>query len=261
MPLLDLNLIALDPNTTPEAFVEKLRQQRPDIKIVVASIPHHWVARPAVYDVKHLGHSRWDLMLVTEGELIQAREVHDLVKDVYNMKIGVPRKLYADYPTTNEKLLRQAKSIPLTGSLDDNNKSPPKTSQKLELSDDLRRFMDSFTKERGEDQPVTMLNLLCFKPNSQKQYATYGQHFQTAGGRRGGNAKMVGSVVKSVDKQGEQKWWDEVAIVHYPSIRHFCDMAAGDDYQEINQKYRLPSLEDTILLCTTELPRKTASKL
>ncbi|KAG8627658.1 hypothetical protein KVT40_005141 [Elsinoe batatas] len=169
MPLLDLNLIALDPSTTPEAFVEKLRHQRPDTKVVVASIPHHWVARPAVHDVKHLGDSRWDMMLVTEGELSQATEVHDLVKDVYNMKIGVPRKLYANYPITNEKLLREAKS--------------------------------------------------------------------------------------------EQKWWDEVAIVHYPSIRHFCDMAAGEDYQEINQKYRLPSLEDTILLCTTELPRKTASKL
>ena len=58
--------------------------------------------------------------------------------------------------------------------------------------------------------------------------------------------------------------------MHYPSIKHFCDMAAGEDYQEINKKHRLdvshrPSmsmdialmakqaLADTILLCTTEL--------
>jgi len=58
--------------------------------------------------------------------------------------------------------------------------------------------------------------------------------------------------------------------VHYPSIKHFCDMAAGEDYQEINKKHRLDvshrssitigialtakqALADTILLCTTEL--------
>jgi hypothetical protein len=27
--------------------------------------------------------------------------------------------------------------------------------------------------------------------------------------------------------------------VHYPSIRHFCDMLAAEDYQEVNRKYRL----------------------
>lgn len=37
----------------------------------------------------------------------------------------------------------------------------------------------------------------------------------------------------------EEEWWNEVSIVHYPSIRHFCDMLAGDDYQAINEKYRL----------------------
>jgi len=99
-----------------------------------------------------------------------------------------------------------------------------------------------------------------------------------AGGKRGGNAKIVGNVVAppsgQSDSRGDphrdqQSWWNEIAIVHYPTIKHFCDMAAGEDYQAINQKYRLPvcvrccgiwtelmmsqALEDTILLCTTEI--------
>jgi uncharacterized protein (DUF1330 family) len=37
----------------------------------------------------------------------------------------------------------------------------------------------------------------------------------------------------------EGDWWNEISIVHYPSIRHFCDMLAGEDYQEINAKHRL----------------------
>lgn len=68
-------------------------------------------------------------------------------------------------------------------------------------------------------------------------------------GKRGGNAKIVGNVVKppasgSSDSRDfanrpETDWWNEISIVHYPSIRHFCDMLAGEDYQEINAKYRL----------------------
>lgn len=67
-------------------------------------------------------------------------------------------------------------------------------------------------------------------------------------GKRGGDAKIVGNVVKPPagwsdsrgdSNQAEDEWWNEISIVHYPSIKHFCDMLAGDDYQEINEKYRL----------------------
>ncbi len=37
----------------------------------------------------------------------------------------------------------------------------------------------------------------------------------------------------------EEEWWNEISIVHYPTIKHFCDMLAGEDYQAINTKYRL----------------------
>lgn len=75
------------------------------------------------------------------------------------------------------------------------------------------------------------------------------QNFNKVGGKRGGNAKIVGNVVAppsgQSDSRGDphrdsQSWWNEIAIVHYPTIKHFCDMAAGEDYQAINQKYRLP---------------------
>lgn len=40
-----------------------------------------------------------------------------------------------------------------------------------------------------------------------------------------------------VSKDGD---WNEISIVHYPSIKHFCDMLAGEDYQAINDEFRLP---------------------
>lgn len=74
------------------------------------------------------------------------------------------------------------------------------------------------------------------------------QAFVPVAGKRGGSAKLVGNVVKpaagNADSRGnidrsESDWWNEISIVHYPSIRHFCDMLAGDDYQAINERYRL----------------------
>lgn len=97
--------------------------------------------------------------------------------------------------------------------------------------------------------PVTMLNLLHFHhPDGKKSYYQYGQAFVPVAGKRGGSAKLVGNVVApglgQADSRGSrtrpgQEWWNEISIVHYPSIRHFCDMLAGEDYQGINEKYRL----------------------
>jgi len=47
--------------------------------------------------------------------------------------------------------------------------------------------------------------------------------------------------------------WNEVALAHYPSIRHFEEMLGSRDYQEVNGRYRVPALRDTLILCTSEI--------
>lgn len=87
-----------------------------------------------------------------------------------------------------------------------------------------------------------MLNFLAFKPGKEahESYQKYGQGFaKSAGAKRGGTAKIVGKVIDEGAK------WDEIALAHYPSIQHFTEMLASEDYQEINHRYRLPALEDT----------------
>lgn len=107
-----------------------------------------------------------------------------------------------------------------------------------------------------------MLNLLAFHPgpDAHASYQKYGEAFaKSIGSSRGGVAKIVGKVVPSEQKRGakgedERKAeWDEVALAHYPSVLHFCDMAASKDYQEFNEKYRVPALKDTCILMTSEL--------
>jgi hypothetical protein len=100
-----------------------------------------------------------------------------------------------------------------------------------------------------------MLNLLAFKEGMKEEYLKYGAEFaKSVGSKRGGNAKIVGSVIH--DREGGNDsgdGWDEVALAHYPSIWHFADMLASEDYQAVNHKYRVGSLRDTFILCTTEL--------
>jgi len=73
---------------------------------------------------------------------------------------------------------------------------------------------------------------------------------ETVESKHGGHAKIVGSVVSG---QGKQESWDEIALAHYPSLRHFAAMLGSVDYQEVNKRYRVGSLRDTCVLCTMEI--------
>ncbi|RJE20597.1 hypothetical protein PHISCL_07060 [Aspergillus sclerotialis] len=269
MPALTLHLFALTQGTDPKTFVQKLRQA--GITVVVSSRPRHVVV-PTTLDSNPLVTQRWDLLVLLQtpgGTFSLPNELQQAVRNEYKIVVGIPSKLLGSYPERDAKLKREASSTPLTGSLE--NAQGKSSSKNLEVSPDLLAFMDELTKEH--DKPVTMLNLLQFHhPDGKKNYYQYGQAFIPVAGKRGGSAKLVGNVVKpgtdNADSRGrtsrpETNWWNEISIVHYPSIRHFCDMLAGDDYQAINAKYRLAALRDTFLLCTTEfdLEENTSAKL
>ena len=121
------------------------------------------------------------------------------------------------------------------------------SAQNLEFTKELQKWITSFSKQEGQ-AAVSMLNLLAFKPGMKEEYLKYGKSFaESIGSKRGGNAKIVGNVI---DKE---QGWDEIAVAHYPSILHFADMLASEDYQAVNHKHRIPSLRDTCILCTSEI--------
>ncbi|EEA26376.1 hypothetical protein TMatcc_005357 [Talaromyces marneffei ATCC 18224] len=270
MPALTLHLLAFkDQSYDARAFVAKLHSY-PSVKVVVASRPRHVVVQPTLLDANQLLTQKWDLMLLlqptggqSQGESsLLPPELQDVILTEYRILAGIPSKLLANFPERDAQLKKQAPP-PLTGSLSKIRSQSKESSQSLEVSPELLAFMDRLTLEH--DKPVTMLNLLHFHhPDGKKNYFQYGQAFIPIAEKRGGNAKIVGNVVKPPgdsaflnDSRGspdrpQQDWWNEISIVHYPSIRHFCDMLAGEDYQAINEKYRLKALRDTFLLCTTE---------
>ena len=280
MPVLDLYLFTLTKSTDPQSFIQQLKQTS-NLKVIVASRPRHVVIHPNILDNETLAKTPWDLLvLLQNNDPKKTNPIHHLqhsITNSYKVPTGIPSKLLSDYNTRSDKLKSEASTIPLTGSLDKLLRTGSKdTSQNLEVSPSLLEFMHQL--EKTFKGPVTMLNLLHFHhPDGKKSYYQYGQAFIPVAGKRGGHAKLVGNVVPAPEGQDysrgdreKEGWWNEISIVHYPSIRHFCDMLAGEDYQAINEKYRLSvslfdlwlavlnclltvqALRDTFLLCTTE---------
>lgn len=144
------------------------------------------------------------------------------------------------------------------------------SSQNLELGIELEKWIQTFlsTGSKESQGAVSMFNLLAFNTGMKSEYLKYGKAFaESIGSRHGGNAKIVGNVVGeegsttaigSGGKAGSvvdasKDGWDEIALAHYPSIGHFRDMLASEDYQEVNQRHRVRSLRDTCILMTSEV--------
>lgn len=260
MPLATLHLLRLrDPFSIP-AFIQQL-QQSPSISVILASKPRYHVIKAAKLDADTLN-SAWDLLLLLQTpDANLPKALRTQVLSEYKLTVGVPSRILKNYPEHNVKLVIEAPNVKLTGALERSQQQTKKDAQNLELSRDLLQFMEQLTQEYG-DRPVTMLNLLWFTEDGKPSYAKYGQAFKEVAGRRGGDAKLVGNVVpppegtndsRGGSKRPSQDWWNEFSLVHYPSIRAFCDMIAGEDYQDINSQHRLGALRDTLLICTTEV--------
>ena len=86
-------------------------------------------------------------------------------------------------------------------------------------------------RERLDEGPVLMLNLLDFKPGGgAERYGEYAQAVAPLLERAG--ARIVVAGAGSAALLGPSKW-DAVAMVEYPTRRAFLDMVTSPEYLEI----------------------------
>ena len=250
MPLASIHLVSLKASTSLIDFLKLIKSS--EVEPLVVSKVIRWIITPEIIDVKSLLHppKPWDLLIVTLGDSALPKHLLEQTECYWSTKAGVPSRLTKDFSATNDKLLHPSSTLPLTGSLD--KPRVGKNSQTLEMSPDLQTWVDTFSKTHAGRNAMSMLNFLAFQPDMHSSYLQYGKAFaENIGAKRGGSAKLVGNIVDLNQKRGEG--WDEMALAHYPSILHFADMLASEDYQAVNLKYRVPSLRDTCILCTSEI--------
>ncbi|KAK7521107.1 uncharacterized protein IWZ02DRAFT_378303 [Phyllosticta citriasiana] len=256
MPICSLHLVSL--RTAISDFLYLLLKSKPEPLVVSRVI--RWVIVPESLSVDPLLNRNipWDLLLILPGAEGLSSDLLEHVGNEWTVKVGIPSRLISGFKQRNEKLLfpKSEDVPPLSGAL--NQPRIAGSSQGLELTEELRGWIERFSQREGQ-HAVSMLNLLAFKPGMKDEYLKYGAEFaKSIGKRRGGNAKIVGNVIDDGSGLGsgtgsEGKVWDEIALAHYPSIEHFADMLASEDYQEVNHRHRVGSLKDTFILCTSEL--------
>ncbi len=89
----------------------------------------------------------------------------------------------------------------------------------------------AFAARAGEDSPVTMLNLLRFKPDGgRERYLEYGAAVAPLLEKAGARVVFLGD--SALPLLGESRW-DSVLLVEYPTGQAFLDMIASAEYQAI----------------------------
>lgn len=278
MPLANLHLISLNTSTSLKSFISLLKSLPENQQPITISKVVRWIITPETIDTNLLLHPKkpYDLLLIFPNTDPLPSNLTSHIHNKYSLQVGIPSRLLKDFKTTNNALLHPSTSAipPLTGAL--TQPLVQQSSQSLALSPELQTWIKSYSTSLGGKSAVSMLNFLAFIPERKSSYLQYGKAFaESIGSKRGGNAKLVGHAIYPSDSglpstsspspsghpvsdsetssKDETVKWDEFALAHYPSITHFADMLASKDYQEVNQKYRVPSLKDTCILCTSEI--------
>lgn len=114
-----------------------------------------------------------------------------------------------------------------------------------------RADVDRFLAE-DDDKPVTMLNLLRFRPDGgRERYFEYVNMLGPLIARYGVEIIYAGDGgTPLVAKPGQA--WDSVVLVRYPTRRAFADMIADRDYSAANA-VRMSALVEAVLQPTRSL--------
>ncbi len=104
---------------------------------------------------------------------------------------------------------------------------------------------------RPADEPVVMVNLLKFKPESGlESYLQYGREVVPHLERVGATLRYAGGAPAVVIGDGEQPWWDAILIVEYPTPQAFIDMVTTQEYAKVHE-HRAAGLDRGDLIATS----------
>jgi uncharacterized protein (DUF1330 family) len=107
---------------------------------------------------------------------------------------------------------------------------------------DLKRFL-----AEDDDGPVTMLNLLRFKPDGGREsYARYAAAIGPFLEKVGGIVVYFGETTTPLVAPPQDTAWDAVLLVRYPSRAAFSAMVADSEYQQITH-LRTEALDAAVL--------------
>lgn len=108
-------------------------------------------------------------------------------------------------------------------------------------------------RERADDGPLVMLNLLKFKPGGRERYADgYASVAVPMIEKLGGRILYLGELAEHAHDDDAPEW-DVVILVEYPNRRAFIDMVTDPVYQAAHV-HRGEAVERALLRATDPIP-------
>jgi uncharacterized protein (DUF1330 family) len=99
--------------------------------------------------------------------------------------------------------------------------------------------------------PVTMLNLLAFRPGGRDRYRAYMAVARRAVEEVGGRVVLLAECAEPFIGPGDERW-DEVLIVRYPSRAAFLRMLSFDYYRNALEHRRNGLLRTRLIPMSTD---------
>ena len=228
---------------------------------------NNWIIQPEAeppISPELLANAPWSVVVIYMKPDDLPQDAQTQIAARWTLKFSLPTQMASNFAVNGTNLRETPKTrshefdAVLAGDGKDFHSGSSSLSQALDITPTLSRWFDDFSRTGDGTKSIVMLNLLAFVDDGSK-YLRYREAFaKSVGSRHGAAARLLGtaeseSASPQTDGTKNEKWWDRVALIHYPSILHFADMLAADDYQEASHKYRTGSLVDNPILCLTEV--------
>ncbi|KAE9362782.1 hypothetical protein N431DRAFT_475621 [Stipitochalara longipes BDJ] len=246
MAIIKVFLVSLTTSTTSSTFLEALKSS--SLKPLITARVIQWIIHPT--QASYLLTQNWDFMLILTPPSTLPDILTSLIAHTFSITIQEPDDFLTMLKAENTSwLYPKPEDVPKLTHLD----APliATGQQRVELTPSLLAFANSKLCPEG---PISMLNLVSFQPfeSCRKSYAEYVDALKAGiGTRHGACLKVWGDA--GVEEKGVVGEWEEVVLAGYSSLKHFADMLADEDYQDVNLRLRLPALRDTCILMTSEV--------
>ncbi|KAF2462042.1 hypothetical protein BDY21DRAFT_418031 [Lineolata rhizophorae] len=228
----------------------KVTVTRSALKPLVIGTATEWMLKPHTLSVELVSRP-WDIFLLVESssEGLPA-EVKSAIASQWKTSANISSSMTESLMKDNHSLLNPSPDHipPLTGSL----QKPRVIDPDLEVNftPEIEEWTKSFSATDEGKRPVSMLNLLAYNEGKRDTFLGYIEVFNEAvGAKRGAMGKLFGSVPE--DQRESSGGWEDIALVHYPSIWHFADLIASEEYRECDRKYKQGAVKDCGILCIT----------
>lgn len=240
MALVKYYLLSLRRTASVADLQGKLKAENITPLIIARAV--EWVHLPMRAD--YMLAADWDIALALDSDVRLPNSVTDLLDVLHQVEVHVAS------PSPSNGALQPASQLPAVSFYD----RPLRAlcTQFHQITPSLLAFVDHPLCPKGS---ISMLNFVSYQPYpfAADSYQKYLDGVAAGPAKRFGiRTKYKGSVTpsnRSVIVKGE---WDLVLMAQYPSLKHFVNMGFDPEYQELNQKYRMPALRDLCILMTTE---------